>query len=105
MLCASRLSETHALRVQALSAEPGGWVAATPPACGPPLQPDTHAAASATTPNAPTQIRRATANLPAPAASQRHEARPLCGAGSRSTRPPAGLAPRNGHAWDTYPSI
>src|SRR5215469_11330501 len=66
MLCASWLSETHALRTQTLSAEPGGWVAARSPACGPALQPDTHAAASAATPNATTQIRLATANLPLP---------------------------------------
>ncbi len=77
MLRASRLSETHALAVQTRSAEPagvGGW-AAGPPAAGPPLQPQMHDAASATTPSAATQIRLATANLPAlPAAWQSHEA-------------------------------
>src|SRR6266571_3878854 len=49
-----------------------------PPAAGPPLQPQMHDAASATTPSAATQIRLATANLPAlPAAWQSHEASPL----------------------------
>src|SRR5690242_10213279 len=75
MLLASRLTETHARAVQGLSAEPadtGGRVAARPPAPGPPLDPEVHDAASATTPNATTQIRLTTADLPAPAtASQR----------------------------------
>src|SRR5215471_16935883 len=70
MLCASRLSETHARGVQTLSAEP--------PVAGPPLQPQTHHPASATTPSATPQIRLATVNLPAaPAAWQSHEASPL----------------------------
>jgi hypothetical protein len=69
MLLASRLSEMHALGVQTLSAEPvgtGGRAAAGPPALGPALEPDVHDAASATTPNATTQNRLTTADLPAP---------------------------------------
>ena len=67
---ASRPSETHALGVQTLSAEPvdiGGRVVAGPSAPDPALEQDVHDAASATTPNATTQIRLTTANLPAPA--------------------------------------
>jgi hypothetical protein len=66
MLLASRLSEMHALGVQALSAEPagtGGEVAAGPPAPGPAV----HDAASATAPSATTQIRLTTTDLRAPA--------------------------------------
>ena len=69
MLLASRLSEMHALTAQTLPAEPagtGGGVAAGPRAFGPPLQPQTHDAASAATPSATTQIRLTTADLPAP---------------------------------------
>src|SRR5215469_3494549 len=70
MLRASRPSETHALAVQTLPAEPA--------AAGPPLQPQTHDAASAITPSATAQIRLATANHPAlPAAWQSCEATPL----------------------------
>src|SRR5215831_3085259 len=84
MLRASRLGETHALAVQTRSAEPAGAggraagpPAAGPPAAGPPPQPQRHDAASATTPSATTQIRLATANLPAlPAAWQSCEASP-----------------------------
>src|SRR5215471_6657829 len=61
MLCASRLSETHALRTQTLSAEPG-WVAGGPPGCGPALQPQVHDTASAATPSTATQLRLTTAN-------------------------------------------
>ena len=67
---ASRLSETHALGVQTLSAEPvdiGGRVVAGPSAFDPALEQDVHDAASATTPNATTQIRLTTTDLPAPA--------------------------------------
>src|SRR5580704_15956316 len=85
MLRASRLSEMHARGAQAPPTEPvgaGGGVA-TGPAVGPPPQPERHDAASATTPSATTQIRLATANLPAPpAASQSCEASPLSSAGS-----------------------
>ncbi len=82
MLLASRLSEMHARGAQALPAEPAaGGVAAGPPAPGPAPGPEVHAAASATTPSATTQIRLATANLPAlPAAWQSCEASPLSGA-------------------------
>jgi hypothetical protein len=69
MLLASRLSEMHASAVQTLSAEPagtGGGAAAGLPASGPALEPEVHDAASATTPNATTQIRLTTADLPAP---------------------------------------
>ena len=69
MLLASRLSETHALEAQTRPAEPAdtrGGVAAGPPAPGPALEPEVHDAASATTPNATTQIRLTTADLPAP---------------------------------------
>ncbi len=65
MLLASRLSEMHASAVQTLSAEPagtGGEAAAGPPA----PEPEVHDAASATTPNAATQIRLTTADLPLP---------------------------------------
>jgi hypothetical protein len=48
-----------ALAVQTRSAEPAGGWAAGPSAVGPPLQPQMHDAASTT------QIRLATANLPA----------------------------------------
>jgi hypothetical protein len=67
MLLASRLSETHPLEVQTLSAEPagtGGRVAAGPPAPGPPPQPQMHDAASAATPSATTQTRLTTAKPP-----------------------------------------
>jgi hypothetical protein len=67
MLLASRLSEMHAPGVQTLPAEPAdAGVAAGPPAPGPALEPEVHDAASATTPNATTQIRLTTADLPAP---------------------------------------
>jgi len=64
MLPASRLSEVHARGAQALPAEPagGGEVAAGPPASGP----EVHDAASATVPNATTQIRLTTTDLPLP---------------------------------------
>ena len=67
MLLASRLSETHPLEVQTLSAEPGtgGRVAAGPPAPGPPPQPQMHDAASAATLQRQFgQIRLATAKPP-----------------------------------------
>jgi len=57
----------------------------------PALQADTHAAASATT-----QIRLATENLPPPL----HR-----GYEASSARPSQSLSLRNGHVWDTYPSI
>ena len=69
LLPASRLSEMQARGVQTLPAEPAGIsgeVAAGPPAYGPALHPGVHDAASAATPNAPTQIRLTTADLPAP---------------------------------------
>ena len=92
MLCASRLSEMHPLGVQGLPAEPAaGRVAAGPPAPGLAPGPAVHDAASATTPNATTQIRLATADLPAPGAtSQGTEPNPAPAPGtSRSARPPA----------------
>jgi 2-dehydropantoate 2-reductase len=56
----------HALGVQGLPAEPAaGGVAAGPPAPGLAPGPEVHDAASATTPNATTQIRLTTADLPA----------------------------------------
>src|ERR1017187_1041761 len=93
MLCASRLSETHALGTQTLSAEPGAWAAARPPACGPALQPDTHAAASATTPNPTNQIRLTT-RTPSPASQEVRSQSPLRRGGrSRSARPSQSLFP------------
>src|SRR5216683_1323215 len=84
MLCASRLSEMHALGVQGLPAEPAaGGVAAGPPAPGLAPGPEVHDAASATTPNVTTQIRLTIADLSAPATT------------SQGTRP----KPRSG-AWD-----
>ena len=109
MLCASRLSEMHALGVQALL---GGTRrrrrrgCRRAPVAGPPPQPERHDAASATAPSATTQIRLATADLPAPpAAWQRHEAKPLSGAWEvpfhqafqsrlRGTATPRGIYPK-----------
>ena len=70
MLCASLLSEMHALGVQTLPAEAAGTGgrAGAGPASGPPPQPQMHDAASAAAPSAATQIRLLTANLPLPAA-------------------------------------
>src|SRR5260370_10742771 len=80
MVRASRVSELHEGEVGTRSAEPadtGGGVAAGPPAFGPALEPEVQDAASATTPNATTQIRLTTADLPAPpTACQRYYAKP-----------------------------
>ena len=90
MLCASRLSEMHALEVQTLPAEPagtGGRVAAGPPAPGPALEPEVHDAASATTPSATTQIRLTTTDLPAPhSLTELRSQSPPARGRSRSTR-------------------
>src|SRR5690349_5669142 len=69
MLPASRLTETHARAAQTRPAEPAGE-AAELPAPGPAAEPEVHDAASVMTPNAATQIRLPTTDLPAPA--QRH---------------------------------
>src|SRR6185437_5032174 len=63
MLRASRPTETHARGAQARPTEPAGAGVAAGPTTGPPPQPETHDAASAT-PSATTPIRLATTNIP-----------------------------------------
>jgi hypothetical protein len=57
----------QALGVQTLSAEPvdvGGWMAAGPPAFDPAPEPEVQDATTASNPNATTQHRLITTNLP-----------------------------------------
>src|SRR5215470_3860010 len=99
MLCASRLSYTHAPAAQTLSAEPagaGGRVATEPPTASPPLQPP-HDPASATTPARLPTCGRPPRTSPPPRLGK--TAKPAPSPGTREilfpqacTAPPAGMA-------------